>query len=73
MSDIIVCVKSNDICAKQTIEQFTPPWYQTEYLIRREVDMLKEHDTYIRYGLTNHLWDQHQLVVVYPDDIITPR
>src|SRR5215471_4399938 len=67
--NVIVCVKTDEISSEQSFQNFIPPftWEQSEDLVRRKWDMKEKSNFGVWQILMQHLWKQHQMVVMNPD------
>src|SRR5438445_13826100 len=65
---IIIGVKPDEVGPHDAPQQAFFPFrrQQAKYFIRREWDMEKEPNGSIFFFLTQQIWQQHQLIVVYP-------
>ena len=60
-------LEADEIGSEHALEQLGADGKTSEDLRGREGDVHEEADASIREGRTNHVRDEHQMVVVHPD------
>src|SRR6185312_6936339 len=69
---IIVRVKTDEARSQQTIKDLLTPlaWQHLEDLERGKRDVQEKSDGHFRKFFTHELGQQHQVIIMYPQDII---
>ncbi len=62
-------MKADEVSAEETGEDLLSPGQVPEYLVRREGDVVEIADLCIGQALPEHLGQEHQVIVVNPDDV----
>ncbi len=72
MALVVIGVKPDQVRTEQPLKHFLPPGKGPEDLVGGKRDVQEKPDGKPRPLFPDHLWDEHQLVIVDPEDIVLP-